>query len=735
MGPLLLTTLIAYTPLAVHPELPGHVPHSPRLSSRVATTHAHAASQPAVVTFTVTAEGRPVEGVEIAAAGQVTRTDARGEAHLEVPAGTVEVTITHPDFLRQTSVVSAEVGRAQPVIVEMVPASLVRESVTVAATRTERGLDTQPMRVEVLDRDEIDEKLMMTPGDIVMLLNEMGGMRVQATSPSIGAASVRVQGMKGRYTRFLSDGLPLFGERVSLGLMQIPPMDLGRVEVIKGVASSLYGAGAIGGIVNLVSRRPGNAPERQVLVNRSLRGATDLSAWYAAPLSETWGLTLLTSLNGHQRNDRDGDNWADLPRYERLVLRPRLYWQDGKGRALLFTSGGTWENRRGGSMPDRRVSTIDGPYAEALGTRRTDAGASFQAVSKTGVVWTLRGSWTSQRQDHEFGERSEHDERETRFAELTARRAVGRQTLVAGLAVSRDAFEPVGHPQFAYTFTVPGAFLQDDVDLTRWVTVSGSARVDRHNRFGTFLSPQLAGIVRRGLWSTRVSIGTGFAAPTPITEETDAAGLSRLIIPDRLRAERGRSASVDVTRTAGPLSTTVTLFHSRVRDPVAVERDDRFVMANQSAPMIAAGLEALAIWRADDLSLVANYAYVASRETVESRRVDVPLTPRHSVGVDLAYEWSQGVRLGIEWYFTGAQRLEANPYRSRSQPYSVFGVLATRALGSALLFLNGENLTGVRQTRWDPLVRPSRAVDGRWTVDAWAPLEGRNINGGVRITF
>jgi outer membrane receptor for ferrienterochelin and colicins len=49
--------------------------------------------------------------------------------------------------------------------------------------------------------------------------------------------------------------------------------------------------------------------------------------------------------------------------------------------------------------------------------------------------------------------------------------------------------------------------------------------------------------------------------------------------------------------------------------------------------------------------------------------------------------------------------------------------------------LNAENLGGVRQTQWDPLVRPSRAVDGRWTVDAWAPLDGRVINGGIRLGF
>ncbi len=69
----------------------------------------------------------------------------------------------------------------------------------------------------------------MTPGDIVMMLNEMGGMRVQATSPSLGAATVRIQGMRGRYTRVLFDGLPLAGQQVGgLGLLQIPPMDLAR---------------------------------------------------------------------------------------------------------------------------------------------------------------------------------------------------------------------------------------------------------------------------------------------------------------------------------------------------------------------------------------------------------------------------------------------------------------------------------------------------------------------------
>src|SRR5438093_849405 len=258
----------------------------------------------------------------------------------------------------------------------------------------------------------------------------------------IGAASVRIQGMRGRYTRFLSDGLPLFGEQVSLGLMQIPPLDLGRVEVIKGVASSLYGAGAMSGVVNLVSRRPGTKPEHQLLLNRSSRGATDLGLWYSTPLTAQWGFTLLASANGQQRTDVDGDGWADLPKYARAVVRPRVFWDNHAGRTFFATAGGTWEDRTGGSMPDTVFAPAGGAYIEALDTRRSDIGAAFQTLSGNGVMWSVRGSWTSQRQDHAYGEVTERDNHDTGFAELTVRRAVRGHTLVGGVAIERDRFQP-----------------------------------------------------------------------------------------------------------------------------------------------------------------------------------------------------------------------------------------------------------------------------------------------------
>lgn len=693
-----------------------------------------AAAQQATIRVTVRSNAMPVDDAEVVVSGRTYRTDSEGTVSINVPPGRLQLTIVKSGYVPSTADIDVRSGQEQPVIVDLVREVTVEEHVTVSATRTDRGIEDQPMRVEVVDRDEIEEKSMMTPGDVVMLLNETGGLRVQATSPSLGAASIRIQGMRGRYTRFLSDGLPLYGEQVSLGLMQIPPVDLGRVEVIKGVASSLYGAGAMSGVVNLVSKVPTAKTERQIVVNRSSRGATDGVLWYSTPLSDHWGLTFVGSGNGQSRSDVDGDQWADLPKYTRGVVRPRLFWNNQAGRTLFLTAGGTWENRIGGTMPDQTLP--DGnSYVEALNTRRVDAGSVFQAVAANGIVWNVRGSWSSQHQDHRFGEVTERDNHDTGFLELTARRSIARQVLVGGVAFDYDRFRPIDTPRFGYTFSTPGVFVQDDVDLARWLAVSASARVDRQSEYGTFLSPRVSGLFRQGHWSSRLSYGTGYFPSTAITEETEAAGLSRLQQVGPLKAERGTSTSMDVTRVTGPLSTTLTLFHSRVVNPVDVERTDQYLIRNLANPTTNTGLEALGVLALDDFSFVASYSYIRSRQDSDEGRIEVPLTPRHSLNLDAAWESEGKWRLGVEWYYTGTQRLEANPYRTESAPYKLFGLLVSRQVGRALLFLNGENLLNVRQTDWDPLLRPTRGVDGRWTVDAWAPLDGRVLNGGIRVAF
>jgi outer membrane receptor for ferrienterochelin and colicins len=694
-----------------------------------------ALAQTATVRIEVRSDDGPVRGAEVVVNGTTHKTDGQGVSVVTLPPGHVDIVVVKDGFAPASASVDLQPNQQQPVVIELNRGASVEVHVTVSATRTDKRVEDVPMRVEVLNTEEVQEQVMQGPGDVVNMLREMGGLHVATSSPSLGAASVRIQGMKGRYTRFLSDGLPLFGEQVGgLGLLQIPPVDLGQVEVIKGVASALYGAGAMGGVVNLIARRP-TEPTQEFLVNRSSRGATDAVAYLSQPFHSGWGGTLLAGGHRQTQDDIDGDGWADVAGYRRAELRPRLFWDNHSGSSLFVTSGATWETRNGGTTSGAVFPATGSPYRETLDTGRYDFGIVGQTLLSNTYVVSARASGTWLSHDHTFDDTRERDTHDTLFGELSARRKFGRQMFVVGAAVERDAFEARDVPQFSYTFMVPGVFIQDDVDVTPWLSVSGSARLDVHSAYGTFLSPRLSALFRSGGWTSRVSVGTGFFPTAALTEETEAAGLSRLTIRGPLRAETGQSASFDVTRTDGPLSCTATVFASRILNPVFVERTSAYVLANQPFASTNVGTELLATWRREPLSLTAVYGFVRAREFEETAFADVPLTPRHSLTLLGGLEDEDVGRIVVELFYTGRQRLEANPFRDESVPYTSVGLLVERAIGKVRVFVNGEDLNNFRQTRYDPLIRPVRGVDGRWTVDAWGPLDGRNINAGVRVKF
>ena len=111
----------------------------------------------------------------------------------------------------------------------------------------------------------------MKPGDIRMLLNETTGIHIQQTSATSFNSGVRIQGLSGKYTQLLRDGMPMYWSLSSgLSLLQISPLDLQQVEVIRGPNSTLYGGGAIAGLINLVTKKPGPQQEKSMLFNMTL---------------------------------------------------------------------------------------------------------------------------------------------------------------------------------------------------------------------------------------------------------------------------------------------------------------------------------------------------------------------------------------------------------------------------------------------------------------------------------
>jgi iron complex outermembrane receptor protein len=345
-----------------------------------------------------------------------------------------------------------------------------------------------------------------------------------------------------------------------------------------------------------------------------------------------------------------------------------MFWDGGNGRTFFATTGFTYEDRDGGTPEGQVLAATGQPYVEALETQRYDAGALGQFLFNGLYVVTARTAVARQSHDHQFGEVIERDRHDTVFGEVAVRGTAGRQTWVGGLAVERHAYAARDVPRFDYAFTVPGAFAQYDVTASASLSLSASARLDVHSEYGTFFSPRVSALVHAGRWTSRLSVGTGFFGPTPITEETEAAGLSRLEVRQPVEAERGLSASFDVSRTDGPLSYTATLFASRIDDPLHVERSPSYVLSTLSDPTTNVGLELLGTWRKEPFSVTATYTYVRARETVDRREQDVPLTPRHSAGIVGMWEAEDIGRVGIGESLAAraSKRIHDRPSASRT---------------------------------------------------------------------
>ena len=697
------------------------------------------AGDSASLTVSVRHDALPLADAMVRSGAIVRTTDDEGVVVLRLPAGERTVIATRIGFRPESLVVVLRAGADTTVTMVLDEQAVALSGVIVSATRSGRRIEDEPLRVEVLEEEEVEEKLLMTPGDITMMLNESAGLRVQTTSPSLGGAAVRVQGLRGRYTQILADGLPLYGGQTGgLGLLQIPPMDLGGVEIIKGVASALYGGSALGGVINLISRRPEEEPARELLLNQTTLGGTDAVAFASRLLGERWGYTLLTGAHRQSQVDRDDDGWTDLPGYERLVVRPRAFWSSDAGHSLMVTAGTTVERRKGGT--EDGSTTPDGTvFPEHLRTQRFDAGLSGGFLLGSAIL-SVRSAAALQRHRHTFGDVRERDRHVTWLGETSITMQRGASLWVLGAAVQQERYDADDVSGFDYRFTTPALFAQNTMTLSPWLSLTASARADAHSEYGTQLAPRLSVLARLGpVWTLRLSGGGGYFAPSPFTEETEVTGLAPLEPLQNIREERARSGSIDLGGMANAVEVNATVFASVVEQPVGVRAasgdGQRIELVNLEEPTRTAGAELLLRWNPEPFHVTGSYTFVHSTEQdpETGARRDAPLTPRHQAGIVTMYEVEELMRAGVEVYYTGRQTLDDDPYRTESRPYVHIGVLVERRFGSVRAFINAENLLGYRQTRYDPLVLPERGRGGRWTTDVWGPLEGRVANAGVRI--
>ena len=190
----------------------------------------------------------------------------------------------------------------------------------------------------------------MKPGDVRMLLSESTGIQTQQTSATSANATIRIQGLDGRYTQLLKDGFPLYsGFSGGLGIMQIPPLDLKQVEVIKGSSSTLYGGGAIAGLINFISKTPTEKREISFLVNGTSALGLDVSGFYSQKFKRI-GLTVFASRNSNQAYDPAKNGFSAIPEFQRYTFNPRLFFYLNEKTTLNIGFNTSFENRLGGDM-------------------------------------------------------------------------------------------------------------------------------------------------------------------------------------------------------------------------------------------------------------------------------------------------------------------------------------------------------------------------------------------------
>ncbi len=619
------------------------------------------------------------------------------------------------------------------------------EKIQVTASRLGRIVTQSATRTEIINGEEIQEKALMRPGNISMLVAETGGVRVQTTSPALGSANIRLQGLYGRYTQLLSDGLPLYGgQTASIGLLQIPPTDLANVEIIKGSASSLYGGSALGGVINLISRTPSDDYEGEVLVNVTSKNGQDITSYFASPLTDTVSASVTAGIHHQETQDLDDDGWIDIAGYERASIRPRFYWQGDNGANLYVTLGAMTEERVGGTLDDATVPDSNS-FRQTQDTLRTDIGFIYDQPLGQVMNINVRGSAMNQNHEHIFGMDNDDDNHKSSLIESSLSGYSDKTAWLVGVALQSEKFNSDSFPEFNYAYQVPGLFSQLDYEASDEISLSLSARADWHSEYGTQVSPRISLLYSPENWTIRGAYGKGFFAPSPFIEDIDEAGLSRLAPLENLDEERASTASIDISYVLGSMETSMTIFTSaidNVTELVAIdEMNDasgkQVHIVNTAGESEISGAELLLRYRWRDIKFTGSYLYTNGTKNDNSGvgRVPLALTPQHSAGFVAMWEEHGSHLVGFEAYYTGTQELENNPYRDRSEAYWHLGLLGQITIGKISLFVNAENLLNVRQTKVDSLVLPEQAPSGRWTTDIWSRNDGFTVNAGLRFQF
>lgn len=698
----------------------------------------------AIVTDSQTKEPLPgasaiIKGTSIGASA-----DETGSITItEVPAGEQSIIFSYIGYLEKTVTYTFPLPQTEPAgILLQVAEDEELDEVILTSTRSSRTIANTPTRIEAISGEELEEKGNMKPGDIRMMLNESTGIQTQQTSATSYNSSIRIQGLDGKYTQILRDGFPLYsGFSGGLSLLQIAPLDLKQVEVVKGASSTLYGGGAIAGLVNLISKKPQDEREISLMLNGTSALGLDASAFYSQKFNKT-GTTVFVSYNAGTPYDPSGTGFTAIPKFSRYTVNPKLfiYFSDHTTGYAGFNT--TIEERTGGDIQ----------YIENGG----DAMRSYFEKNNTKRLSTQLGL------DHSLGEHSKlsfknsisfydrsieiptfrfSGDQISSFGEATYSNKTERSEWIMGLNLWTDRFDQnMGSPSpvVDYSYTTFGAFVQNTWNATeKWILETG-LRTDYQNAYGFFALPRVSALFNvNPKLAFRLGGGLGYKTPTVFTEDAERIQFRNVLPIDvsKTEAEQSIGGNFDINFKT-PLSDVMTfnlnslLFYTQVKDPLILTPAESNTLEFQQPDgyIDTKGIETNIKLTYKDLKLFIGHTMASVKEHYNGNTTTFPLVAKHRLNNVLMYEIEGSVKMGLEAYYFSPQELNDG---ATGKSYWLFGFMVEKIWESFSVFINFENFGNTRQTRFDTIY--TGPVTDPTFRDIYAPVDGFVVNGGMKI--
>ena len=496
------------------------------------------------------AENEPLMGAtvyfEALEKGAVTNFDGIAE-FTEIPDGQHQIIISFLGF--ETFETTIQIPSNNELMFKLKEGGNQLDAVVLQSTRSTRTVRKIPTRIEFIGAEELGEKAIMNPTNISMVLRESTGIQMQQTSLSSGSTNIRIQGLDGRYTQLLRDGFPLYGGFSSgLSILQIPPLDLQQFEIIKGSSSTLYGGGAIAGLVNMVSKTPDEEPALDIMLTQTQALGSTANVFYSKR-NEKFGVSLYGSGHYQKAYDPEDDGFSNLPKTTSISFNPKLFYYPSDKTTLWFGLNGTYDDRIGGDIT-KIENGEDGihQYTEENNSKRLSSQLVYQTQLDSISSLEFKNSVSFFDRNLTVPDFNFDGKQTNTFTEITYNTASEKTDWIVGANLYTSNFDendnaPLQRDQKDVTF---GAFANNIFDISdNWILETG-LRADYNTDFGFFPLPRISLLYKNNSgFSSRIGGGLGYKIPDIFTEEAEYINFENVLAINKSTVDAERSYGVN----------------------------------------------------------------------------------------------------------------------------------------------------------------------------------------------